>query len=277
MTYATRSTTERLQANACDTWWDESRQRNNKLQTNAEAEAESGGAVIYDTSSTAGRLQTNAYGTRRYERRQRNRLQANVKTGSVDAVIDDTGSAVGGLQANAYDTWWYERRQRSKLHAKARSGNAVTCDTGGAVGRAAARAARAEAAKKMAAAAKAAGNTLELDQDFQWHKFLINAEVGETGWVPPASSSVGRVLTEFVGSKYANALFNTYGTVATDYAEVRGIFDCVRLRDGVLELTLKNTYANVEGLMDRLAVYLRARLPQLTGIHQMHREGMNIL
>ena len=41
-------------------------------------------------------------------------------------------------------------------------------------------------------------------------------------------------------------------------------------------LHVPQAFANVEGLLDRLAKYLRARLPQLRQIHEMHREGMKI-
>lgn len=43
-----------------------------------------------------------------------------------------------------------------------------------------------------------------------------------------------------------------------------------------LQPYVPQAFANVEGLLDRLAKYLRARLPQLRQIHEMHREGMKI-
>ena len=50
----------------------------------------------------------------------------------------------------------------------------------------------------------------------------------------------------------------------------------MRLVGSKLEFRLKKEVANVEGLVDRLAKYIRARLPQITQIHETHRDGVNI-
>ena len=99
------------------------------------------------------------------------------------------------------------------------------------------------------------------------------------GWMPPASSSVGLVLTEFVESTYARAVFSNSARSVdeTDRATIRGMFAEVQLRDGTLELTMRPAFENVEGLLDRLSKYLRARIPQIKEIHQMLRDGRNIL
>ena len=123
----------------------------------------------------------------------------------------------------------------------------------------------------------AAGEALPLDADFYWTRATVTGEVGDCAWIPPKSSSVGIVLSEFVRSDFAQAIFNNYQVTPTDHGQIRGMFESVRLRDGTLELTMKQSVANVEGLVERLAMYLRVRLPQLRGIHQMHRDGMNIL
>ena len=99
----------------------------------------------------------------------------------------------------------------------------------------------------------------------------------ECSWIPPPSSSVAQVLSEFVGSDYARQVFNNMRAPGTDYGQIRGMFEAVRLRDGTLELTMRQQYNNIEGLLDRLAKYLRARIPQLKSINHMLADGMNIL
>ena len=162
---------------------------------------------------------------------------------------------------------------------------AVVYDTGTAAGRAARRTALSEAARAAAAAAEAARAEAEaagervapttLD-DFWWTQGMLTGE-SECGWRPPASSIVALVLTEFVQSDYARQVFNCARVGGTDYGQIRGMFESVRLRGGILELTFTKACQNVEGLTERLAAYLRAKVPQISAIHQMHRDGMNIL
>jgi len=94
---------------------------------------------------------------------------------------------------------------------------------------------------------------------------------------PAYSASVGQALTEFVESDYARQVFNFLRVDGADRGQIGGMFETVRQRDGKLELTMTRTCANVEGLVDRIAMYLRARVPRLRGIYQMHKDGMNIL
>ena len=183
------------------------------------------------------------------------------------------------VQANAYDVWWQERRERNARAARQRQGQGVTYNTANAAERAAARVARAEAAKKAAAEAAASADdgmapgTLPLDSDFYWSTYMLSDQTSE--WLPPASSSVAKVLTEFVQSTYARQIFNNRRAAGTDYGQIRGMFSSIRLVGGRLELTPK--LENVEGLSSRLAMYLRARIPQLKEIHEVLRDGVNIL
>ena len=192
------------------------------------------------------------------------------------------------LRANEFDVWWEERRIKSIRRTRAAAHEEMmSFDTGSAAGRAARRAALAEAAraKKDRARverdkAEASGEpsaTLPIDDNFFWTSAMLSGDVGEFGWRAPSSSSIGRVLTEFVESDYARTVFNYCRAAGTDYSQIRGMFASVRLRDGTLELTMRQSYENVEGLLDRLALYLRARIPDLIDIRQVHRDGMNIL
>ena len=204
--------------------------------------------------------------------------------GSLSVTLSQVRVSAPRATANSYDIWWEERRARNAVAGQqmraAAQQNAVVFDTGTAAGRAALRAARAEAAKAAAARAEAAGETpttLPLDDDFWWTRPNMAGEVSEMGWMPPASSSIGLVLTDFVESTYAKAVFNNARVDGTDRATVRGMFSEVRLRDGTLELTMKPAFENIEGLLDRLSKYLRAKVPQIKEIHQMLRDGRNIL
>ena len=136
---------------------------------------------------------------------------------------------------------------------------------------AAAAAAAAERARAEAAGEDVLKGMLPLDEDFWW------STLEEDYWYPPPSSSVALVLSEFVGSDYARAVFNNVRAPGTDYGRIGGMFESVRLRNGTLELTLRQTYNNIEGLLDRLTKYLRARIPDLRAVHQVLADGYNIL
>jgi len=182
------------------------------------------------------------------------------------------------FRANEFDFWWEERRARhaavgNEVWAAAKA-NAAAFNTASAEGRAALRAARAKAASEQAARAATAPNTLQLDEDFWWSGAMLSDEVSR--WSPPSSSSVALVLTEFVRSDYARQVFNYCRVAGTDYGQIRGMFESVRLVGTKLELKPKQACANVEGLFDRLAKYLRARIPQIKEIHEMTRDGSNI-
>ena len=192
-------------------------------------------------------------------------------------------SAARAAQANEYDVWWEERRVRNAAAAQQfqeAQQNAVAIDTGTAAGRAALRAARAEAARAEAARFEESGEaptTLAIDEDFWWTRPAMTGEVSEMGWRPPPGSSIGLVLTEFVESSYAKAVMSNGRIDENDRGTVRGMFAEVRLSDGTLELTMGPAMENIEGLLDRLSRYLRARIPQIKEIHQMLRDGRNIL
>ena len=197
---------------------------------------------------------------------------------------------LSAARANAFDSWWDARRAQNiaaadRLRAATAAATAVqataaiTYDTGSAAGRAARRAAQREAAQAEAARAEAAGEaaTLAPEDDFWWTSAMLSTEASEYGWSPPAASSVGRVLTEFVQSEYAAVIFNVRKVDGMDRAQVRGMFESVRLRNGTLELTLKQSCANVEGMLERLALYVRARMPTVKAVHEVHKDGTNIL
>lgn len=193
------------------------------------------------------------------------------------------------LRANEYDVWWQEHRARNTLtgnqvsaHMAASKATSAAYDTGTAAGRAALRAAKAEAANAAAqaaavpGAAKATGmpDALQLDENFWWTNDMLSSEDGY--WYPPPSSSVAHVLITFVQSDYARTVFNYRSAAGTDYGRLGGMFDYVRLVDNRLELKVKQSFQNVQGLFDRLSKYIRARIPQIKEIHEMHRDGMTI-
>ena len=189
-------------------------------------------------------------------------------------------SPLEALKANAYDDWYQARRARNTVIASqvaaATQENAAAFNTGSAAGRAALRAARAEAAKAAEAATGAEQNTLPLDKgDFRWTSAMLSGEAS-LNFDPSTSSNVGVVLTEFVQSDYARQVFNFRRVPGTDYGTIRGMFQSVQLVSTRLELKTSMQCQNVEGLFERLAMYLRARIPDITEIHEMHKDGMNI-
>jgi hypothetical protein len=185
------------------------------------------------------------------------------------------------LMVNDHDDWWAQRRARQTEAAKNWQVHAAAYNTGSAMDRYAARAARAEAAKVAAASAAEAAargeispGTLPLDQDFRWTNFMMSDP--HSDWTPPPSSNVGRVLTHFVQSEYARKLFAFRRVPETDKGQIRGMFSEVQLVGTTLELRPRQECANVEGMFDRLAPYLRARLPELQQIHELQKDGMNL-
>ncbi|EOD11982.1 hypothetical protein EMIHUDRAFT_120222 [Emiliania huxleyi CCMP1516] len=189
-------------------------------------------------------------------------------------------------EANAFDVWWAERRARNTVAGKPRAvwAQAAAYESKSAEGRARLRAARVAAAAAEAAAAEAAAaeaaspaataNALPLDSSFRWTASMLSGEAN-CAWSPPLSSSVGVVLTEFVQSDYARAVFNTRRVGGSDYGQIHGMFDSVRLVGTRLELKPRQACENVEGLFDRLAKYLRARIPQIKDVVEIIRDGEN--
>ena len=53
-------------------------------------------------------------------------------------------------------------------------------------------------------------------------------------------------------------------------------FESVRLTDAKVVVKMKPTLNQVEGLKDRLAKYLRARMPEVVEIHAVLRDGVDI-
>jgi hypothetical protein len=91
--------------------------------------------------------------------------------------------------------------------------------------------------------------------------------------------SVALVLTEFVRSDYARQTCNNCNVMdVMDYGQIDGMFESVRLVNTKIEVKLKRTFGERnEALLDRLAMYLRARIPQpRLQIHAMHRDGEDI-
>ena len=89
--------------------------------------------------------------------------------------------------------------------------------------------------------------------------------------------SVALVLTEFVRSDYARQCFNHCNAQPTDYGQLEGMFQMVRLADKKLVVKLRRAFdERNDALLDRLTRYLRARIPEIGEIHAIHREGQDI-
>jgi hypothetical protein len=89
--------------------------------------------------------------------------------------------------------------------------------------------------------------------------------------------SVTLVLMEFVRSDYAYQKFDLHRVQGTDYGEIFGMFDSMRLDAARLVVRLKPVFDERNtALLDRLAMYLCARIPQLVELHAIHRDGLDI-
>jgi hypothetical protein len=96
--------------------------------------------------------------------------------------------------------------------------------------------------------------------------------------LPVDVASVSQVLTEFVESRYAWDTFN-YANIqcVTDYGTLEGMFQRVQVKeDGTIVLKMKPAFSSMEGLLDRVTTYLRARMPQVAQVHAVHRDGFDI-
>lgn len=88
--------------------------------------------------------------------------------------------------------------------------------------------------------------------------------------------SLTLVLEEFVESDYASQVCSCCNLQPTDYGAISGMFESVRLTDAKVVVKLKPTLNQVEGLKDRLATYIRARMPEIVEIHAVLRDGVDI-
>ena len=119
--------------------------------------------------------------------------------------------------------------------------------------------------------------------------------------------SLTLVLEEFVESDYARQVCSCCNLQPTDYGCIGGMcadrrehahttrtprahqanttctpcaprarFESVRLTDAKVVVKMKPTLNQVEGLKDRLAKYLRARMPEVVEIHAVLRDGVDI-
>jgi len=76
--------------------------------------------------------------------------------------------------------------------------------------------------------------------------------------------SVAMVLAEFVQSDYARQACNYCNINPTDYGQIDGMFESVRLVDNRLVVKLKWAFEQrSDKLMDRLAKHLRKTMPQI--------------
>jgi len=96
--------------------------------------------------------------------------------------------------------------------------------------------------------------------------------------LPLNVDSVAQVLTEFVRSRYAWETFN-YANLqcVTDYGTLEGMFHTVQVKEGgTIVLKMQPAFSSMEGLLDRVTTYLRARIPQIVQVHAVHRDGFDI-
>ena len=90
------------------------------------------------------------------------------------------------------------------------------------------------------------------------------------------TESVVLVLTEFLQSVYARQVFNFCQAQPTDIGTIEGMFEKIHLGPSRVQFKLKQAYTNVEGLKERLAMYLRARIPAIAEVHAVQRDGLDI-
>ena len=86
------------------------------------------------------------------------------------------------------------------------------------------------------------------------------------------------VLYEFVRSDYAKQKCNHFNIQpVTDWGQIGGMFVMVKISGCNINLRLKGAFnERNEALLDRLARYLRARIPEIVELHAVHREGRDI-
>jgi hypothetical protein len=105
-------------------------------------------------------------------------------------------------------------------------------------------------------------------------------EAGPTaqdGPLPFDVESVGLVLSAFVRSEYARQVCNVRNLEPTEHGRVDGMFEKVQLGEAKLVLRLKRVFDERNThLLERLALYLRAKIPQIKQVHALHRDGMDI-
>ena len=102
-----------------------------------------------------------------------------------------------------------------------------------------------------------------------------------------SEESVVQALAEFCQSGYSRRMCDFLQVSPTDYGTLEGMFDKtfhepswsykrVQLHGRRVEFKLKEIFHQREGLRDRLATYLRARVPQVSEVHVMIRDGVDI-
>jgi len=89
--------------------------------------------------------------------------------------------------------------------------------------------------------------------------------------------SVLLVLTEFVQSMYARQAFDYCNVEPSGYGQICGMFESVHLVDDALMVKVKQALLGRKTvLLDVLAKYLRARIPEMVQVEEVHRDGRNI-
>ena len=90
--------------------------------------------------------------------------------------------------------------------------------------------------------------------------------------LPLDSNSVAVVLNTFVRSSYAKQLCDYCYVQPTDYFTVEGMFQTVKLIDNRIEIELKDAFKQrSKPLLDRLALYLKARVPGIVQMQTVER------
>mmetsp|Transcript_19101 Transcript_19101/g.38492 ORF Transcript_19101/g.38492 Transcript_19101/m.38492 type:complete len:180 (-) Transcript_19101:538-1077(-) len=99
--------------------------------------------------------------------------------------------------------------------------------------------------------------------------------------LPLDESNVAQALTEFAQSDYTSIMYNFFGSRADQgrrYDHWRGIFDSAWLDGRTIGVELRPPFdEKKKALLERLAMYLRARFPQeRISILSVHRDGQDI-
>ena len=99
--------------------------------------------------------------------------------------------------------------------------------------------------------------------------------------LPLDETNVAQALTEFAQSDYTSTMYNYFGARADQgrrYDHWRGVFDSAWLDGKTIGVELRTPFdEKKKALLERLAMYLRARFPQeRISILSVHRDGQDI-
>ena len=132
-------------------------------------------------------------------------------------------------------------------------------------------------------ASKAYASRAANEFDVWWLERRARHTVSQSGQAPKAPppgdtlqlnvESVRLVLNEFVRSNYCREICNHHRVEPTDYGQIAGIFESVRLVDDKLVVKLKHVFNGNPAMLDRLGKYARGRIPSIVRLEAITRDG----